>query len=127
MIDREISNWETLILSKNILLTSDSVARMALNEMSLMRETASVNSILSEGYLLSFELNDQNVRHSPYCYLVVAGHAPAMRAIDLRIRERLIPSRLFGRLPRLGSLYHFSACVCLLTDEHGDPLSDSAF
>lgn len=64
-----------------------------------MRETVFVKT-LREDVLLS-ELSDQNLRHLPNCYPVVADRAQAMRATGLMMQEYLIPSRLFGRPPHL--------------------------
>ena len=92
--------------------------------MKLMRQTASAKTRMSEDILKYLELGNQNVRYLLNCYPVVADRAQAMRAIDLRTQEHLIPSRLFGQSPHLKQLHLFFASVYLLTVEHGDPLLD---
>ena len=105
----------------------DLAVLIALNEKRLIRETAFVKTRVSEEYLMSCGLSDQNVRHFPNCYPVVAGHAQAIRAIVLKMQEHLIPSRPFGQLVHLELLYRFFASVSLLAVGHGGPLSDSSF
>ena len=100
---------------------------MVLKDTKLKRWTAFVRTVLSKMYLRSCGLSDQSALHLQNCYPVVAAHAQATQAIVLRIEEHLIPSRLIGQLPYLGSLHPFLSSLTSSALEHERPLSDSVF